>query len=250
MMRMGWQSGLRLLFVCAAAWTIAGCGNDQNANVTLPGQQPVILPAVTGTVFAPNGEFAAISPWRKWLAELVLIPRAYAGIAIEEPVASEQEVSLSSVSNADAAHAVNGYIQSSTLIGVARNDLVGRFKIVMDPPLDINASHLMVAVGAASPEPLLTRGFVFQQNTDLDAVSEALVRLVLKRLTQAPAIQLSDFTNDQLAQIYAEVEQASRRAGADGTPIDTVAQINNEAYRLAANDNGVQAAIAAVQPRR
>jgi hypothetical protein len=83
------------------------------------------------------------------------------------------------------------------------------------------------------------RAFVFAASTDVDAVSETLVRVVLNRLTKAPTVQLcNDFTLSSLQNIYDAINLATR-----GVTGDSVTQINQNAFAVAMASGRVRQAV-------
>src|ERR1700746_1257430 len=88
-----WIAGAALVTLCAGLFAVAGCGPDGVATVIVPppatprptpSPTPPV-PLVSGTVLAPNGQYAAAKPRQRWLDGLV-ITTAYA--SIENPSVS------------------------------------------------------------------------------------------------------------------------------------------------------------------
>jgi hypothetical protein len=79
---------------------------------------------------------------------------------------------------------------------------------------------------------------VFGHTTNIDAVSEAVVRVVLERITEAPPVQLCDFTNAGLANIAAAARNAA--CSASGS---TVAEFNDSAFERVRVNRKVKEAI-------
>ncbi len=100
----------------------------------------------------------------------------------------------------------------------------------------------MVAVGDLNQQTL-TRAFVLAPapaDTDVDVVSETVVRVVLDRLTKAPPVDLCEFTlgSPGLQAITDAVSNAVFTAtGAN------VEEINQAAFELAIANTGVRIAI-------
>lgn len=207
-----------------AALGLAGCGSDGTSSAVVHGAQ---TPYVVGTVFAPDGEFAALTRQWQWSDALTLVARADAlqGIA---GVTTPQTVSLSRLDPVAAGHGCPPQIACAQLISSTRTDSSGKYQISDQALGDLSADHLIVHVG---DEPLLTRAFVFSQTTDIDATSEALVRLVLLRLTQAPAVQLNVFTTNALQNLATQAQRLTQDMVGD-----SVTDLNDKVYdRLTAS---------------
>lgn len=211
-----------LLGAVCLALTVAGCGSNGSADVTLQPTPRPIVGAVNGTVLAPNGEFAAADGWRWWACAFNLLSPAYAqGTCLMNlmPAGGTLNVALWQV---DLLDAKDGRIDNPRLINQARTDDAGLFEIVDPAAENLDTCRLMVVVGS---NDILTRAFVIEHTNNLDAVSEAVVRVVLARLTQSPPVQLCDFTNAGLANILDKATNAACSAKGD-----TVAEINQSAY--------------------
>ena len=220
--------------VCLAL-TVAGCGSNGSADVTLQPTPRPIVAAINGTVFAPNGEFAAAGGWPLWACPFNLLSLAYAqGTCLMNlmPAGGTLQVALWQV---DLLDAKDGSIDNPRLLNEARTDENGLFEIVDPAAEHIETCRLMVVVGSNDS---LTRAFVIEHTNNLDAVSEAVVRIVLARLTQSPPVQLCDFTNAGLANI---LDKAS--AAACSAKGNTVAEINQSAYDHVRVNCGVLQAI-------
>jgi hypothetical protein len=223
-----------LLGATCLAVIVAGCGSNGTADVTLrPTPRPIVA-AVNGTVFAPNGEFAAADIWHRWANAVCLLSPAYAQTCLANlmPAVGELNVALWYVDSIDAK---DGEIDNPRLINQARTDGEGLYEIVDAAAQDLNACRLMVVVGG---NETLTRAFAIDHTTNIDAVSEAVVRVVLERLTQSPPVQLCDFTNAGLANITQKTQNAACSAKGD-----TVAELNESAYQHAKVNRGVIQAI-------
>lgn len=207
--------------LCLASMA-AGCGNDGTSDVIfLPKPQPIVG-AVTGTVFAPNGEFAAVDGWRRWANVLCLLSPAYARTCLDDllPAGGVLNVALWQV---DLLDAKDGQIDNPRLLNQARTDTDGVYQIIDDAAEHLDTCRLMVVVGR---DEILTRAFAIEHTTNIDAVGEAVVRAVLNRLTQSPPVQLCDFTNPGLANISDKA-----RAAACSATGSTVAEINESVYQ-------------------
>ena len=241
----GQGHGIWAAYVCFAALALAGCGANGASSVYIPPANPA--PSVSGTVYAPNGQFAAAEHW--WAEALRLMPPAYAALQSELPITTEENVSLSKLDPAEAAH---GSTDQALLLAngstdpadgsyfISNDQLTGRCVVQAG-----NGERCIVQVGSGD---MLTRAFVFSCKTasgvsyscttapgvswtaDIDAVSEAVVRLVLDYLMRT-STQLGDFSNADLENI-----DCIARALANDISGTNVADINEKVYnRLAAS---------------
>lgn len=211
----------RILGALCLASMAAGCGNDGTSDVIfLPTPQPIVG-AVSGTVFAPNGEFAAVDDWRRFANAFGLLSPAYAQTCLSDlmPAGGVLNVALWHI---DLLDAKDGKIDNPRLLNQARTDTDGVYEIVDSAAEHLETCRLMVVVGR---DDILTRAFAIEHTTNIDAVSESVVRLVLDRLTKSPPVQLCDFTNAGLANILDKA-----RAAACSAKGSTVAEINSAAY--------------------
>jgi len=222
--------GAFLMAACVTLLAAAGCGSDGTVEVDLPPTPRSIVPAVSGRIFAPRGQFVAADRWRWWPEQLRLV----------SPANALQGVSLAGgilnvvLWHVDFLDAKDGRIDNPLLINQARTNDDGLYEIVDSVTADLDYCRLMVAVGR---NETLTRAFVVSHSTDLDAVSEAVVRVILDRLTKAPPVQLCDFTTAGLANILDKASNAAFSARGD-----SVAEINAAAFeRVRVNRNVKQA---------
>lgn len=228
----GQGHGIWAAFVCFAALALAGCGANGASSVYIPPANPT--PSVSGTVYAPNGQFAAAERWWQWAEALRLMPRAYAALQSELPITIEENVSLSKLDPVEAAH---GSTEQALLLANGRTDSDGTYFISNDQLASFQAGQIIVQVGS-DQVGTLTRAFVLSCTTnagvsctaDIDAVSEGVVHVVLDYLSQTTA-QLSDFSNADLGNI-----DCIARALAKDISGTNVADINEKVYnRLAAS---------------
>jgi hypothetical protein len=212
----------------------AGCGSDGSVDVGLVRTPQPIVGAVTGTVYAPNGEFASAEGWWRWACPFSLKSPAYAQtcLAALQPAGGTLNVALWQIDMIDAK---DGKIDNPRTVSQARTDGDGLYQIVDPAAEHLDTCRFMVVVGH---EDSLTRAFAIEHTTNIDAVSEAVVRVVLDRLTQSPPAQLCAFTNDGLANILDEARTAA--CSAKGS---TVAEINDSAYQRVKVNCGVLQAI-------
>ena len=242
-----WALGTSLGVV--AMVVVAGCGSNGTAGVTFPpSPQPQAL--ITGVVRMPNGVLAsARSQWR-WAGGLRLLSPADAAI-VENPSvfpASGVRVSLVRVDQLDAK---DGVINSPvTLVQSLDTDVNGRYTINSNQEVPaVGGCGLMAYVGGLNQQTL-TRAFVLYpaeactgddpKCTDVDVVSETVVRVVLHRLTQAPPVQLCDFPKESPG-IQAITDAVSNAVfTATGSDVE---EINQVAFALAVTNANVQQAI-------
>jgi hypothetical protein len=221
-----------LIAAAVLAVSVAGCGSDGTITVQEQPMQPGSTASITGTVFAPHGEIASRGNW-EWLNPLNLVSKAYAVINPNVmPVGPGALVTFTHIDSVDAA---DGRIDSPRLIAQGLTNVDGQFIINAREADDVDACRRMVAVGGGEQ---LTRAFVTSAITNIDVGSEATVRVVLNRLTQAPPAQLCDFTTTDLIRLLDIVSNASYTATGR-----TVAEINQNAYELAVTNPCVQDAV-------
>ena len=230
----GWRTLGCLLGVVGLALASAGCGSDGNVSVALRPTPAPIVGAVTGTVFAPNGDFASAAAGIRWACPFSFVSPAYAQtcLQVSMPAAGTLNVVLWLIDTVDAK---DGEIDNPRKLNEARTDGDGLYQIVDPAAEQLDQLHLMVVVGSGDS---MTRAFAIEHTTNIDAVSEATVRVVLDRMTQSPPVQLSSFANEALANI---LDKAS--AAACSAKGDTVADLNQSAYDHAKVNCGVLQAI-------
>jgi hypothetical protein len=201
--------------ICCAALALAGCGADAHSSAYIPPQNPE--PSVSGTVYAPNDE------------------------GNEAPVATEQNVALSKL---DADKAAHGHPEAGQVLlaNGSTDPANGTYFISANELANFQSSEVIVQAGSGRA---LTRAFILScttgatvscVNADIDAVSEALVRLVMDRLTEAPPVLLSDFSRDGLQQMYDYARDALSNPPVSGA---SVSEINDNAYDRLANNKTI-----------
>jgi hypothetical protein len=244
MRRRGRVRGVWGLAVCVAALTFAACGSSGTSGIAFPQDQNDVQPAIHGTIYAPDvdgdgtGVYAA-RPWPRWAESLALIPRAYA-LQHVAPIDSDETVTLVQLDSTEAEH---GQTDTAAFKADTRTMAGGQFEIrhaLAETPEEV--CRLMLVVRSGEEQ---TRAFVLSRSVNppgtsdnLDAVSEALVRIVLQRLTQPPAVQLCDFDAKGLSNIYNAAWEAAYSVS--GT---SVAQINDKAFAAVAASQKVHQAI-------
>lgn len=229
--------------VCVAAAAVsllalAGCGSDGTSTIREPHQNPRVEAALVGTVRMPDGQFAALHPLQRFFDRFQLISRALAGAPRHPdifPVDSHHLVTLSRVNAIDVAH---GNTEGALLVGAAETDEKGEYAIIDADAREVAVKcRLMASVGG---RPHTTRSFVWKHEADLDVVSETVVRLVLNRLTLAPAVQLCDFFSESaFTYLTDEVQRATYAASGS-----TIEELYESAYSYAAAAGCVRKAIA------
>ncbi len=244
-----------LALTCVAALALAGCGNNGDASANIPQQPPPVVASVKGHVFTPNpdGLLSAAGGWWQWPDQLHLAPAAFAGTTVGTgllvPVIPGLPVSLALVNEGDAS---NGQIdtpelkasaltqdddQGDCVLQPTNNDACGRYEIINSIASDVDTCRLMVAIGSGGQAGTLTRAFVFSHNINVDAVSEATVRVVLDRIAHSQA-QLCQFTSNALEVIHSKVFDAAYTATGS-----TVAAVNQSAFEKAVTNKSVQKAL-------
>jgi hypothetical protein len=234
--------GIWAAIVCCAALALAGCGADGTSSLHIPPPNPNPGPSVSGTVYAPNGQFAASERWWQWADVLRLMPAAFAALQGELPVTSEESVSLSKLDPAEAAHGdpeTGQYLLAKGATDPADGTYLISSNQLADPQTDSQGGEIIVQVGSGET---LTRAFVLPCTTgtdycaDINAANEAVVRLVLNRLLQAPAVQLTDFTADGLQKVCDYAQQALSAMGISGV---SVGDCNDNAYEMLASNKTI-----------
>jgi hypothetical protein len=157
-------------------------------------------------------------------------------------------VTLSSVTEVDAADGRIDFYDPITQTVPTNAD--GRYSVIhhfvetLEVCESINddrfVGRLLVSVSIGDPNHIgETRAFVTSTQTDIDAASEAVVRLVLNRIFELePPVQLCDFDIEGLRNVARLAQEAAFTAEGD-----TVGEINADAYRLASENCRVQRAI-------
>lgn len=208
-----------------------GCGSEGSSEVTLVTDPPTVEEKITGIVSAPNGVLA-MAP-RGWQSPLGL-PFVSMALALQgvSPVAAGLPVSLSLLDSVDFA---DGRIDSPIpLFTAALTNAEGRYTIISRDAEDTSVCRKMLAAGGGDS---LTRALVFSHEIDVNATSEALVRVLLDYVGGSQA-QLCDFSVSELTDLLGLVRAATFPASGD-----TAAEINERAYQLAVTNRRVQEAL-------
>ncbi len=220
--------------MCFAAAMLAGCGRDGTSTAAVGPTEPNTTPSISGTIYAPNGEFASASQLWRWADAIGLWPRAFALEGVL-PITTEENISVSRLDPTAAAHGCPANVACAQLIANGRSDPdTGEYVIASDALDDVglHTGRLIVQIGNGH---LLTRAFVLSRTTDIDACTEALVRLVLFRLTQAPAIQLDAFTDEGLQTLSRYAHGLTQTISAD-----TVPDLNDAVYNRLSTSGTMQ----------
>jgi len=253
--RKRWAAGAALGAVLALG--SAGCGSDGTAEVSprgaclveegepIPvGCLPELVGKIAGVVFAPGGVFASAES-QSWFASLGIVSKAYALFSFLEPVGIGVEVALSEVTELDAA---DGSIDNLIpIVQFAHTDADGVYEIDSRAAEQIDRCRLIVSVGSKRTGDL-TRSFVYANNVNIDPASEAVVRLLLKRIHQTD-LQLCDFPPEGLRLIVREAEKAASQVTGPTDPAekeDPMAFANAMAFDRVSRDCDVLELIEAV----
>lgn len=225
---------------------MVGCGHDGSASIDPPPSEKPAEEAILGVVRTPNGLFTAAPALMRTLRMAGLADRAgrWIGFGLAsrvfaaytnpyiEPVGEGHKVVLSRALQGDAA---DGAIDGPETLSETYTNPFGQYEIVSFDARRIGLCRLMVSVGGDGQR---TRAFVLGQTTDVDASSEALVRVILERLTQAPPLQLCQLSVEELKYVRTEVERATVVANGD-----TVEEINDSAFEAARRSGCVRQAL-------
>ncbi|HYD50668.1 MAG TPA: hypothetical protein VEB21_20090 [Terriglobales bacterium] len=243
--------GVCIASLALAGWLV-GCGSDGESSIT-PGQSlPQLEGKLTGVVWAPCmdpeqqpencGVYAFKQPPKTFWDHFSFVSAAYARLLNTAPVGAEVLVSLSEVDEGDAA---DGVISAPLpIVNNARTNADGVYSIIHDAIDRIESCRLMVSVGNARNGDL-SRAFIYAENTDVDPLSEAVVRVILRRLTLSPPVQLCDFSREGLKFITEVARPAASTAVGNN-----VEEINDSAYAFVSNDCRVFDAVDAVTGTR
>jgi hypothetical protein len=213
--------GVQFLPVLACAFLTSGCGGSGNVDLNVAPTPAPPGPAVSGTVYAPGGTLARrdTTPLR-YLARL-LSAEALALTANVSPVGRGLQVTL-------AWDQISGVVNEN-VTQVLTGDQ-GQYQLLLPPNTTGDTSRFIVSAGSGAD---VTRAFVTsQQPVDIDYVSETVVALVLQ--TGA----LANFSSSEILDITAAVRQLP--GDVSGA---TAAEVNAEAYQVAAADPAIVAMV-------
>jgi len=224
---------------------LAGCGSDGTSEVSLRGEciveqgepipvgcLPELVGKITGIVSAPNGVYAAAQD--SWWFAFSLVSQAHAFFFNVEPVGTGVEVALSEVTPLDVADGSIDFPQP--LVQFALTNADGIYEIETQVAEHIDRCRLLLSVGTGD----LSRSLVYSNDVNIDPASEAVVRLVLRRINQT-RLQLCDFSPEGLRLITREAEKAA--VIAEGA---SVQEVNDDAFTLVSRDCDVLETIEAV----
>jgi len=243
--------GTSAVALCVAILATAGCGSDAKSTLQYP-PSPAPEALVSGVVRMPNGELVSAPSMWQWARKFQLLSPLYAATANPNPnifPTTGVPVTLSRVDNADAADGVIGNTPGHAPLFLGQSletDEQGTYTIdKTDLATTVNGCGFMVAVGDAN-QGTLTRAWVLTPapgTTDIDVVSETVVRVVLDRLTKSPPVNLCrDFPlgSPGLQGITDAVAAATFTAtGA------TVQEMNDSGFQKAMASDLVKAAVTA-----
>lgn len=219
-----------LLSACAVA--ASGCGSDGSSGVTvLPGGSNE--PIITGFVIAPNGTMARAPSRLQLLLEGALAVPALALQGVN-PVGSGVTVSLVQLDWVDFA---DGQIDSPLPLDLDTvTEADGRYRIVDPEARDVLGCRKLLIAGSGATT---MRALVYGREVNIDAASEALVRVLLDFVANSTA-QLCDFSASELQRLQQKVNDVTYTASGN-----SVAEINAAAYELARRNRSLQQALAA-----
>lgn len=239
---------LSSIIAVALAMSVIACGSNGSSDIGFPDPDDPVIDGLNGVVFVPPAVLPENNPaeisW--WPVDLGLVSAAYANLFNEVSVGiREAHVSLVGVSQSDA---VDGMIDMpDPIVQSVPTDADGRYQIIhnfietFDVCESINedrfVGRLMVSVSIDRQGP--RRSFVSSRVTDIDASTEAVVRLVLRRIREdEPPVQLCDFSIEGLRNLTQAAHNAAFTAEGD-----TINEINADAFRLASEHCKVRQAI-------
>jgi hypothetical protein len=231
----------------AVAMSVIACGSNGSSDVGFPDPDDPVIDGLTGVVYVPPAVLPENNPAMSWWpVELGLVSTAYANLFNEVPVGvREAHVSLVGISEVDT---IDGMIDMpDPIVQSVPTDADGRYQIIhnfvetFDVCESINeerfVGRLMVSVSIDRQGP--RRSFVSSRVTDIDASTEAVVRLVLRRIREdQPPVQLCDFSVEGLRNLTRFARNAAFTAEGD-----TINEINADAFRLASENCKVRQAI-------
>ena len=231
----GWRSHALAasLVIAVSASSIWGCGSDGSSGVVvLPGDSGN-NPIVTGFVLAPNGVMARTTPpWQIAFEGILASPaQALQGVSA---VGSGVPVSLAQLDWVDFA---DGRIDSPLPLDLDTvTEIDGRFRIVDPEARDVLGCRKMLTAGTGTT---IMRALVYGREVNIDAASEALVRVLLDFVANSTA-QLCNFSASELARLQQRVNEVTFPARGN-----SVAELNEAAYQLARRNRSLQQALAA-----
>jgi hypothetical protein len=179
-----------------------GGGGGGNNPPDPPPPPPPAAVLVSGLVAAPNGQIAREWPLQgidRWFA--VILPHAVASVPGASPVPDGTPVELNR-RNADGSE---GELLASTT--TADGSYTFNFT---ELGLDFADYLVVTAIGGAGIE---LRAFVTSENTDIDVESESAVELILEPVLAGSGTLLSDYTQQEIADITATVRLVTLLSG-------------------------------------
>lgn len=223
------RKSFRAAALLLIAVTVAACGRDGSIGAVLPGDLDPEPPVIVGGVLAPNGQWVQ-NDSLLWRFASLLAPPAHALAPNVVPIGAGVMVTLYAVSEQDAA---DGQIDNAVAISSPQpTDAGGRFTVALLDGRSAGECGQMLQVGTGSRR---TRAFVYSDDQDLDAVSEAVVRSLLAYLAANPGVLLCNYNDADLFQIDSLIRLIS--ADTTGT---SVADINARVYQEAQASTAVR----------
>lgn len=224
---------VRKLIVAAALWAtaiLAGCGHDAGISANVPGDLNPEPSEIGGALLAPNGVFVRADTGFWHLASSWFTSSAFALAPNVVPVGNGISVTLYSVSEDDAA---DGEITDAHAVASPQpTNPDGRFAVPLLDGHDIGECGLMLSSGK---NDTLTRAFVYSDEQDLSAVSEAVVRSILNFIALNPSVRLCDYSTADIRDLTGLVDYIATDIGGFD-----VANLNENVYRAALENDEMQ----------
>ncbi len=182
---------------------LAACGHDAviRGRVSSGGGE---VPVITGGVLAPFATFAMQSRSRHWLSDAFVPPALALGPEVQPIQGQSVVVALLRVGAEDAA---DGAIDSPRSISASTTNEDGRFALPLLGGAAVGDCGLLIRAREGNVQ---MRAFVYRDDQDLSAVSEAVVRRILSHLVTHPGRDLCNFSVAELAALTDLVASLSR----------------------------------------
>lgn len=221
MLRRQVRKGIQLALAMACLGWLMGCGGDSGVGYTIPPPPPPPGPRVSGSVRAPNGNLAALSPGILQRIADGPAGTAYALTGSFSTVPRNQEVRLIHRRS-------DGFEQH---ISSSFTNDQGQYELSLPENTTQDTCRFLVEAGPMRAFVTATRAPI-----DIDPITTAAVRLVLA----AAGNRLCEYTTQDLIEILQAIRSAP------GTVIGANAsQASDDATAKASQDPDVQRAVAA-----